>query len=130
MAWRLAILSVLLSAPLDLPLFAQNVSPERFLAVLRDGTVLRSNALQNFADPARNPHLDGRDLQDRNNPVRLLRDSSLPITPRSPYLEFSNGDILPGKVILWEPDESDQSRPARLLIAPLATDGQDEILPN
>jgi len=71
----------------------------RFWAMLRDGTQVTGDSVNDLNDPERNPTLGDRPLFDAGNSVRVIRDTTRDSQLRGPYVEFANGDVLPGKIV-------------------------------
>jgi NPCBM/NEW2 domain len=73
---------------------------DRYWALLRDGTVLRGREVKDWYDDRREPTLEGKKLFDKNNPLRVLRDTEQQTTPLvGPFVQFANGDVLPGRLV-------------------------------
>ena len=72
-----------------------------FRVVFKNNEVFSGKAIRNWDGPGKNPDLDGRALTDPANPIRFLQN--LTITEikslTEPYVEMTNGDVLPGKVL-------------------------------
>lgn len=81
--------------------FARDCRPDdlRYAAMFTNGERLRGTEIHDWHDAAQEPRLDQRKLFDKSNPVLWIDDLSLTI-PKSPpaFVEFVNGDRLPGRV--------------------------------
>src|SRR5262249_39256919 len=93
---RIAIAAALLSA---IPVLATE-RPARYAARLASGQRVESDALANWYAANGVPQLGGTALLDPANPFLWLRNRArrLPDEPSS-FVEFTNGDRLPGVVI-------------------------------
>lgn len=92
--------------------------PDRYWAMFRDGTVLIGKDLRDWHERGRMPTLNGRALFDGNNPLLILRDTTIQSQLTGPYIEFANGDILPGRIVGGMPADPSTRMPTHLLIAP------------
>jgi hypothetical protein len=90
--------------------------PDRYWAMFRDGSVIIGKDLQNWST-GRSPSLNGRPLFDPNNPLRLIRDTTIQSQLSGPYIEFANGDILPGRLVGGLPADPYTRMPAHLLVS-------------
>lgn len=91
---------------------------DRYIAVFRDGSSVIGREVRNWHEKNQQPSLNNRNLFDANNPLRLLRDTTITAKLEGPYVEFANGDVLPGKVIGGSPADASARLPAHLLVAP------------
>ncbi|MEX2216969.1 MAG: NPCBM/NEW2 domain-containing protein [Phycisphaeraceae bacterium] len=97
---------------------------DRYMALFRDGNVQVAREARDWQDPKREPSINGRRLFDENNPIRILRDTTIQPALEGPYIEFANGDILPGRAIGGVPADGLRRMPSSLIIqvsAPLTT---------
>ena len=79
---------------------AQAAQPLRYVALLANGERIEGDRLSNWHDPSALPHLSGKQLLSQDNPFRWLRDRAHELADVPPaYIEFHNGDRLPGTVI-------------------------------
>jgi len=72
---------------------------DRYWAMLRDGTQMTGSETGDLNDPKQDPTLQDRPLLDSNNPIRVVRDMTIQSVLDGPFVEFANGDVLPGKVV-------------------------------
>jgi len=103
---------------------------EPFLAAWSDGTRIAGDRIQGWHESGA-PHLAGRPFFDSIGPVRWLIRPDFPAgdEPVS-FVEYCNGDRLPGKVIAYRPgvDESyQQSLPYLVVDSPLGIGPPDQI---
>lgn len=72
-----------------------------FRVVFKNNEVFAGKAIRNWDGLGKNPDLDGRALADPANPIRFFQNLTIneikPLT--APYIELTNGDVLPGKVL-------------------------------
>lgn len=92
--------------------------PDRYWAMFRDGTALIGKDLRDWHERNRKPTLNGRALFDDNNPLLILRDTTIQSQLAGPYIEFANGDVLPGRLIGGMPADPSTLMPTHLLVAP------------
>ena len=81
---------------------AANAAPRlpRYAALLAGGQRLEGDKLTDWHDTKAMPRLEGQPLLEPSNPLRWLRDRSQRLAePPASYIEFHNGDRLPGTVI-------------------------------
>jgi len=111
-----------LAAPLAAPLSAE----DRFTAAWNDGTRTDGDELLGWGSEPSQPTLTGRALFDATNPVRWLRDNSIPPadTPDA-YVELVGGDRLPGRLVGYRRGGETPGRALapHLLIEPTVTVG-------
>jgi hypothetical protein len=88
----------------------------RYFALMRDGSQTTGSALQ--LQDATHVTLDGRELLDPKNPVWVLCDTTLAWQLRTPYVEFTNGDVLPGRVKEYVSADDETGSPEHLVIVP------------
>ncbi|MBC8874202.1 MAG: NPCBM/NEW2 domain-containing protein [Planctomycetes bacterium] len=94
---------------------------DRYWAMLRDGTQLTGSEIGDLNDPKQQPTLEDEPLFDPNNPVRVVRDMTIQSALDGPFVEFANGDILPGKVMrASDPTSNEQIHP-HLVVVPEGT---------
>src|SRR5262245_53281988 len=94
---RIVILATVLVISARAPVAAV---PLRYAALLASGQRLEGDRLSNWHDGNALPQLSGQALLSPGNPFRWLRDRSQPLAEQPPaYVEFHNGDRLPGTVI-------------------------------
>ncbi len=91
---------------------------DRYIAVFRDGTSVIGREVRNWHEKTQQPSLNNRNLFDPGNPLRLLRDTTITSKLEGPYVEFANGDVLPGRVIGGSPADAFARLPAHLLVTP------------
>ena len=91
---------------------------DRYIAVFGDGSSAIGREVRNWAEKNQQPSLNNRNLFDAGNPLRLLRDTTITAKLEGPYIEFANGDVLPGRVIGGSPADAAIGLPAHLLVAP------------
>ena len=91
--------------------------PDRYWAMFRDGTVLIGKDLRDWHERGRMPSLNGKPLFDPNNPLRMLRDTTIQSQLSGPYIEFANGDVLPGRLIGGMPADPATRMPTHLLVS-------------
>ncbi len=91
---------LLLISALTMSSTAWAQSTPRYQALLQNGQRLQGKLLTDWHEPLRVPRLDNQPLLDPANPVRWLRDRSLP-QGDSPAacVELHTGDCLPGNVL-------------------------------
>lgn len=72
-----------------------------FRVVFKNNEVFAGKAIRNWDGPGKNPDLDGRALVDPANPIRFFQNLTIKeLKPlAAPYIELTNGDVLPGKVL-------------------------------
>ena len=101
----------LLAVLLCLPAAAM-AAPPRYAAMLANGQRLEGAKLSDWHDIKAMPRLDGVGLMEPTNPLRWLRDRTkrLPELPTS-YIEFHNGDRLPGAAIDYRSGTEDRYDP-------------------
>lgn len=89
---------------------------QRYEAVLRNGDRLTGDKLEDLHDPT-HAALDGQPLFGEENPVRRFRDTQRQAVRRGTWVEMTNGDILPGRVVEWSPAAPGSGVPPRLMVA-------------
>lgn len=76
--------------------------------------------------------LNGKRLFDSGTPARMVRDTTLSALQSGPYIEFANGDILPGRIVNppedIEPPLSDETLLLVELADPLRTKDRKNIV--
>lgn len=82
----------------DSPVAAQT-RPVRFLAHFADGSRGKSPVMQNWPLPGTNGRLEGKELFDPKNPVRLVRDQTSEVGWEVPLLVLANGDVVNGSPV-------------------------------
>ncbi|HUY36926.1 MAG TPA: NPCBM/NEW2 domain-containing protein [Pirellulales bacterium] len=96
----------------------------RFTAAWSDGTRTGGDEVLGWQTEPWQPTLAGRPLFDSTNPIRWLRDRSIPTadTPDA-YVELLGGDRLPGRMVGYERggETHAYSLPPRLLVEPSVT---------
>jgi S1-C subfamily serine protease len=114
--WQLATLLLILAAA-----NARADKPPRYSALMTGGQRLLGEKLADWHDKQAVPKLEAQPLLDAGNPVRWLRDRSLP-QPASPaaYVETHTGDRLPGLVVDYRTGKEQPffPQPPHLLVAP------------
>lgn len=93
--------------------------PPRYAALLSNGQRLEGDRLSNWHDGNALPQLSGQALLAPDNPFRWLRDRSQRLADLPPaYVEFHNGDRLPGTVIDYRTgqEQSFDPRPAHFVV--------------
>ncbi|MGC4004200.1 MAG: NPCBM/NEW2 domain-containing protein [Pirellulales bacterium] len=78
---------------------------EKFEVWRNDGQHTRGKALNPFyQSPDEKIVLDGKPFKDAKNPVRaVLAVDAVGNEPPGPWVEFTNGDRLPAKIVRWSP---------------------------
>lgn len=101
-------LAVLLCLPA-----AAMAAPPRYAAMLANGQRLEGAKLSDWHDVKAMPRLDAQALMEPSNPLRWLRDRSLRLAelPQA-YIEFHNGDRLPGTAIDYRTGLEERFDPA------------------
>ncbi len=94
---------------------------DRYWAMLRDGTQHAGSEIGDLNDPNQKPTLQNNPLFDSNNPVRVVRDMTTESVLRGPYVEFANGDVLPGKVLRTGDLASNEQVHPHLVVLPEGT---------
>ncbi|MCG8586796.1 MAG: NPCBM/NEW2 domain-containing protein, partial [Pirellulales bacterium] len=89
---------------------------DRYHVVFRDGKSQRGRDLKDVFQRGRPPRLNGRDLFDKKNPALVLRDTNGSVQLEAPYVEFTNGDILPGTVTALRTQSSASRSDAHYLV--------------
>ncbi len=112
--------SVALLILLTFPVLAASGS-DRYWAMLRDGMQIAGSEIGDLNDPNQKPTLQGTQLFDPGNPVRVVRDMTVESVLRGPYVEFANGDVLPGKVLRSGDVESNEQVHPHLIVLPEGT---------
>ena len=96
----------------------------RYAALLANGQRLEGHKLSDWHDAKAMPRLDGQALLEPGNPLRWLRDrwQRLADLPAS-YVEFHNGDRLPGTVIDYRTGQEQplDPQPAHFVVRPAVT---------
>lgn len=108
-----------LSAALLLLPAAALAAPPRYAAMLANGQRLEGAKLSDWHDLKAMPRLDGTALMEPSNPLRWLRDRTkrLEELPQA-YIEFQNGDRLPGTAIDYRTGHENrfEPQPAHLIV--------------
>jgi len=98
-----------------LPAVSEAKRPPRFVARLRDGSLVEGELLANWHKEDAIPSLDGRPLLDPANPMLWLRDRQLnPAGEPQAFVELFSGDRLPGLALEHRgqaPDSPEQAFP-------------------
>lgn len=81
-----------------LPMCRVAAAGDRYWAWFRDGTHVTSDQLPELYAFDRPSNFAGRDLFDAQNPVRMIHDTSFRRHRMGPFVEMTNGDVLPGRV--------------------------------
>ena len=105
--------AMLLSAVAAPPARAQPT----YHVLLADGTELTADRISRWQN-GQQLVVAGRSLDDRKNPIRLLRNTRLAPRLRGPRVYFTNGDILPGLVTGFVRPLRAMAQPAGLTVAP------------
>ena len=102
---------LLILAGLSLPCLGAD-RPARYVATFADGQRLEGNRLRDWHDERATPSLDGQLLFSPGKSLCWLRDRWQP-QPELPtaYVEFTNGDRLPGEVIDFRTGQEDAYAP-------------------
>jgi S1-C subfamily serine protease len=88
-------------------------APPRYAAMLINGTRLEGAKLADWHDVKALPRLDNQTLLEPSNPIRWLRDRTQRLAELpSAYIEFQNGDRLPGAAIDYRSGLDDRFNPA------------------
>lgn len=98
---------------------AADSTPQRYAALMSGGQRVEGYRLSGWQDGNAVPHLGGQPLLAPDNPFRWLRDRSRPLAELPPaYVEFHNGDRLPGTVIDYRTglEQPLDPRPAHFLV--------------
>ncbi len=88
----------------------------RYWALMRHGRQITGDVLRFEIDGRIT--LDDRELTDKQNPVRVLCDTVLASRLKVPFIELTNGDILPGRVESWVAADEAAATPECLLVVP------------
>lgn len=91
-------------------------TPNRFWAQLQDGNIIIGRDLRDWNHEKGNAHIDGKRLFDANNPLRLLRDTTVQPQRYGAFVQFHNGDVLPGKVIAARGSDAANGLPQHLVV--------------
>jgi S1-C subfamily serine protease len=114
--WQLAWLLILC-----VPALARADKPPRYSALMTAGQRMTGEKLADWHDKGAVPKLEAQPLLDAGNPVRWLRDRSLP-QPAMPaaYVEMHTGDRLPGMVVDYRTGKEQPflPLPPHLLVTP------------
>ncbi len=97
---------------------------ERFTAALADGSRLTGKDVTPWYDTNSQPKLSGKLLFDSKNPLRWLRDNSLPAAERpESFVEFFGGDRLPCRALRHVRNGHSRydAEPEHLVVKPLVT---------
>ncbi|MBT3200214.1 MAG: hypothetical protein HN350_09880, partial [Phycisphaerales bacterium] len=94
------------------PAWAENAADdvERFAVTWRDGSVSRAaeipgwrarsgKRLEDLDITFKRPEINGRKLFNPENLARIVSDTTLQSKLTGPFIEFANGDILPGYIV-------------------------------
>lgn len=92
-------------------------TPNRFWAQLKNGEIRIGRDLREWHHDRGNPSLDGKRLFDKNNPLRLLRDTTIQARAYGAYVQFHNGDVLPGNVIAARDADPAEGLPQHLVVS-------------
>jgi hypothetical protein len=84
-------------------------------AILKDGTPLPGERVSDIH--GERPQLDGRELFDRDNPVRAIRDPRQAIRRGGMYVQMTGGDVLPGRIVRWTPGSPEAPATAQFHVA-------------
>ena len=81
-------------------LVAPLAAAERYSAMLAKGTLVHGDEVRDWHDTGAQPKLGDKPLLDAENPLRWLKDNTLPpaAAPEA-YVEMVGGDRLPGEVV-------------------------------
>ena len=104
---------------------------DRFTAAWSDGTRYDGDEVLGWGSDPSQPLLAGRALFDVGNPVRWLRDNSIPPAEMpSAFVELAGGDRLPGRVVGYRRGGETPGRalPPHLLFEPTVSVGLPGIL--
>ncbi|MBC7854208.1 MAG: NPCBM/NEW2 domain-containing protein [Pirellulaceae bacterium] len=74
-------------------------APERFVALLADGSRAKGPAMQAWPLSGASFRLEGKELFDAANPVRLLRDQTADVQREPPLVILANGDVVNGSPV-------------------------------
>ncbi|HEX5106112.1 MAG TPA: NPCBM/NEW2 domain-containing protein, partial [Pirellulaceae bacterium] len=101
----------LIAVLLCLPAAAM-AAPPQYAAMLSSGQRLEGAKLSDWHDVKALPRLDGQPLMEPSNPLRWLRDRTQPLAELPPaYIEFQNGDRLPGVAVDYRSGLEDRYDP-------------------
>jgi hypothetical protein len=97
---------------------------DRYWVWFQDGTHATGKRLDNLYHPRQLPKLDGRPLLGSGSPARVIRDTSRSSSLSGPFVEMTNGDVLPGRAerVAGVNGELESRHAPRLLVQP---DGGD-----
>jgi hypothetical protein len=88
---------------------------ERFEVWQRDGTRREGKSLEYLFDSQVGPQLDGQPIDTTDHPLRAIHDTSLTSAALRSFIEFANGDVLPGRIEAYLPASADGGR-ARFVV--------------
>ncbi len=92
----------------------------RYAAQFMNGQRRQGQEIHDWQDTKARPRLDDKALFDAGDPVRWIHDTTLPLAdPPEAYVEFHNGDRLPGQVATYLAGTESHYRrwPPHLLVA-------------
>jgi hypothetical protein len=87
---------------------------------------MTGNMLGNLVDES-GPSLDGRWPADARNPVRIIRNSAVLTQLAGPWIELTNGDVLPGTIGEHKPASSEIGLPAHFVVVSTTAAGWDDV---
>ena len=73
--------------------------PDRFVALFADGSRAKGPAMPSWPLLGASTRLEGRELFDAGNPVRLIRDQTAEVEWEAPLIMLANGDVLNGSPV-------------------------------
>lgn len=80
---------------------------QRYWILLEDGTQRTGEQLDSWLGGEGAIKLDGKPVGDKNNPLRIVRDTSLISENPGPHIRLTNGDVLPGRLEQLAPASMD-----------------------
>jgi len=87
-----------------------------YSAIFRSQKVVSGKELREIDKGADDVFLDGTKLFDRNDPVRVIRDTTLSNSARGPFVQMTNGDVLPGRVTEFASSGNEAGLPPHLIV--------------
>ena len=73
--------------------------PDRFVALFADGSRAKGPAMPSWPLLGASTRLEGRELFDAGNPVRLIRDQTADVEWEAPLIMLANGDVVNGSPV-------------------------------